>query len=36
MSRLVRKVFSKGSPEFQSQQSMPGLPDEYLEEETDR
>jgi len=35
MSRLVRKVFSKGSPEFQSQQSMPGLPDEYLEEETD-
>ena len=35
MARLVKKVFSRGSPEFQSQASMPGLPDEYLEEETD-
>ena len=33
MARLVKKVFSRGSPEFQSQASMPGLPDEYLEEE---
>jgi len=35
MSRLVKKVFSRGSPEFQSQTSMPGLPDEYLEEESE-
>ena len=35
MARLVKKVFTRGSPEFQSQSSMPGLPDEYLEEEMD-
>jgi lysophospholipid hydrolase len=35
MARLVKKVFSRDSPDFQNQALMPGLPDEYLEEEVD-
>lgn len=35
MARLVKKVFTRGSPEFQSQSVMPGLPDEFLEEESE-
>lgn len=35
MAKLVKKVFSRGTPEFQSQVYLPELPDEYLQEETD-
>ena len=35
MEKLVKKVFLRGSPDLQSQTALPGLPDEFLEEEVE-